>query len=143
MDPAFNWPLDLLLLERVALAISLGSAIGLERRLRHHAAGLHTNALVAGGAAIFCLLATLLSDTSATRVAGQVAVGIGFVCAGVIFRHGSAIHGINTASTVWCSAACGVLAGSGFLLLATGCAALVLGSNVVLHVVEHRWFSGP
>jgi putative Mg2+ transporter-C (MgtC) family protein len=138
-----NWPIELLLLERVALALVLGSAIGLERRLHHHAAGLHTNALVAGGAAMFCLMATLLVDPSATRVAGQVAVGIGFVCAGVIFRHGSVIHGINTASTVWCSAAVGVLAGSGYLLLAMGCAGLVLIANVLLHIAEHRWFSGP
>jgi len=142
MSPQLNIPVELLLLERVALAIGLGSAIGLERRLHHHPAGLHTNALVAAGAAIFCLLAALVTDSGATRIAGQVVTGVGFICAGLVFRHGSTIHGINTASTIWCSAAVGVLAGSGYSLLATGSAALVLSANVVLHVIEHRWLGG-
>jgi putative Mg2+ transporter-C (MgtC) family protein len=126
------------LLLRVAVALALGSIIGLERQVHRHPAGLHTNALVAAGAAIFCVLATLVPDPSATRVAGQVVTGVGFICAGLVFHRGDIVRGINTAATVWCTAAIGVLCGSGFLHLATGCGLLVLLSNIVLHRVEHH-----
>jgi putative Mg2+ transporter-C (MgtC) family protein len=126
------------LLLRVAVALALGSIIGIERRLHRHPAGLHTNALVGAGAAIFCTLATLVPDPSATRIAGQVVTGVGFICAGLVFHRGNMVRGINTAATVWCTTAIGVLCGSGFLRLATGCGLLVLVANIVLHRVEHH-----
>jgi len=131
------WPLLL----RVAVALLLGGIIGVERKLHQHPAGLHTNALTSAGAAIFCVLATLVPDPSATRVAGQVVTGVGFICAGLVFHRGNLVLGINTAATVWCTAAIGVLCGSGFLRLASGCALLVLLANIVLHWAEHhgRW----
>lgn len=134
LEEQLLWPL----LVRVALALALGSVIGIERRLHRHPAGLHTNALVGAGAAIFCVVATLVPDPSATRIAGQVVTGVGFICAGLVFHRGNVVRGINTAATVWCTAAIGVLCGSGFLRLAAGCALLVLLSNIVLHQVEHR-----
>jgi putative Mg2+ transporter-C (MgtC) family protein len=75
-------------------------------------AGLRTNALVALGAAAFVVFSQLVpNDASPTRVAAQVVSGIGFLGAGIIFRDGANIHGLNTAATLWCSAAVGVLAG--------------------------------
>ncbi len=136
--PAVEQQLFWALLLRVAVALALGGIIGLERLLHRHPAGLHTNALVAAGAAIFCVLATLVPDPSATRVAGQVVTGVGFICAGLVFHRGDIVRGINTAATVWCTAAIGVLCGSGFLRLAIGCGLLVLLSNLVLHRVEHH-----
>jgi putative Mg2+ transporter-C (MgtC) family protein len=130
------------LLLRVAVALALGSVIGLERRLHRHPAGLHTNALVGAGAAIFCVLSTLVPDPSATRVAGQVVTGVGFICAGLVFHRGNIVRGINTAATVWCTTSIGVLCGSGFLRLATGCGMLVLVSNIVLHRIEHHGLLG-
>jgi putative Mg2+ transporter-C (MgtC) family protein len=130
------------LLLRVAVALALGSVIGVERRLHRHPAGLHTNALVGAGAAIFCVVATLVPDPSATRIAGQVVTGVGFICAGLVFHRGNVVRGINTAATVWCTTAIGVLCGTGFLRLAAGCALLVLLSNIVLHRVEHRGLFG-
>jgi putative Mg2+ transporter-C (MgtC) family protein len=120
-------------------ALVLGALIGLERRLRHHPAGLHMNALVALGSAAYVIAGTLAGDpTGPARVAGQVVTGVGFLCAGVILHQGVTVRGINTAATVWCSSAVGVLAGTGFPGWAAVVAALVILANVVLHYVEHR-----
>jgi len=54
-------------------------------------------------------------DSSATRVASYVVSGIGFLGGGVILREGFNVRGLNTAATLWCSAAVGVLAASGHI----------------------------
>ena len=66
--------------------------------------------------------------------------GVGFMCAEVIWHHDDTVRGLNTAATIWCTAAVGVLAGLNFPLLAIVAAAMLLGANVVLHWVEHRFF---
>src|ERR1700693_4318973 len=102
---------------RAAVALSLGALIGVERQWRQRMAGLRTNALVALGAALFELLAvqmSALSGVDPTRIAAYVVSGIGFLGAGVILRDGVSVRGINTAATIWCSAAVGVLAGAGY-----------------------------
>jgi putative Mg2+ transporter-C (MgtC) family protein len=114
-------------------AAGLGAAIGFERQWRQRLAGLRTNTLVALGAATFILFGRLAGDTdSAARVGAQVVSGIGFLGAGVIFKEGLNVRGLNTAATLWCSAAVGLLAGIGFIGYAALCAALVVGSNVLL-----------
>jgi putative Mg2+ transporter-C (MgtC) family protein len=108
----------------LALALFCGALIGSERQVRQRMAGLRTNALVALSAAAFVVFSALYPDeVSPTRVAAQVVSGIGFLGAGIIFRHGFTIHGLNTAATLWCSAAVGMMAGSGawiFALMMTG-----------------------
>jgi putative Mg2+ transporter-C (MgtC) family protein len=117
-------------------AVGLGAAIGLERQWRQRLAGLRTNTLVALGAATFILFSRVLSDdASVARVGAQVVSGIGFLGAGVIFKEGLNIRGLNTAATLWCSAAVGLLAGAGFPLYGALCAALVVASNVILRPV--------
>ena len=120
----------------LVLAVSLGAVVGLERRLRGHPAGLHTNSLVALGSAAF-VIAGFVTGADHTRVAGQVVTGVGFLCAGVIFHQGTDIRGLNTAATVWCSSAIGVLAGIGRPILACVLAVMTLLVNIVLHYVEH------
>lgn len=109
--------LDLTLLQaavNMAFAALLGALIGSERQMRRRMAGLRTNALVALGAAGFVTFAALFpDDLSPTRVAAQVVSGIGFLGAGIIFRDGFNVHGLNTAATLWCSAAVGMMAGVG------------------------------
>jgi putative Mg2+ transporter-C (MgtC) family protein len=101
----------------VGAALLMGVAIGLERQFRAHPAGLRTNALVCVGAALFVSLSHLMDDTSSpTRIASYVVSGIGFLGGGVILRDGLNVKGMNTAATLWCSAAVGTLAGSGFPL---------------------------
>jgi putative Mg2+ transporter-C (MgtC) family protein len=108
----------------LGLAMVLGALIGSERQVRQRMAGLHTNALVALGAAgFFVFSAHVEGEVSATRVAAQVVSGIGFLGAGIIFRDGFNVHGLNTAATLWCSAAVGLMAGAGqsiFALILTG-----------------------
>ena len=99
----------------LATAVGLGAVIGFERQWRNRLAGLRTNTLVALGAASFVVFAALVpGDASPTRVAAQVVSGIGFLGAGIIFREGFNVRGLNTAATLWCSAAVGLLAGIGF-----------------------------
>src|ERR1700759_4504770 len=114
-------------------AACLGAAIGLERQWRQHLAGLRTNTLVALGAAIFITYGRAVSGADgATRIAAQVVTGIGFLGAGVIFKEGLNVRGLNTAATLWCSAAVGLLAGEGMALHGLVAAILVIGANVGL-----------
>src|SRR5271170_3362123 len=101
----------------VACALLMGVAIGLERQIQQHVAGLRTNALVCLGAAVFVSLSRLMGDhDSPTRIASYIVSGIGFPGGGVILREGLTVKGLNTAATLWCSAAVGTLAGAGFPL---------------------------
>ncbi len=69
---------------------------------------------MAVGSAGFVLISALMNgENSPTRIAAQVASGIGFMGAGVILREGLSVRGLNTATTLWCSAAVGSLAGLG------------------------------
>jgi putative Mg2+ transporter-C (MgtC) family protein len=61
-----------------------------------------------------------------------VVSGIGFLGAGVILREGLNVRGLNTAATLWCSAAAGVLTGWGFMIHAALVTAAVIGCNVFL-----------
>ena len=115
------------------IAACLGASIGLERQWRQHLAGLRTNTLVALGAAIYITYARAVGDhDGATRMAAQVVTGIGFLGAGVIFKEGLNVRGLNTAATLWCSAAVGLLAGEGMGLHGLLAAVLVIATNVIL-----------
>jgi putative Mg2+ transporter-C (MgtC) family protein len=120
-------------------AVLFGALIGLERQLRKNPAGLHTNALVALGAAAYVIAGVLIGDsTGPARVAGQVVTGVGFLCAGLIWHEGGTVRGINSAATVWCSCAVGVFSGLGMILWAGVVTALVVLANVVLHYIGNR-----
>jgi putative Mg2+ transporter-C (MgtC) family protein len=125
---------------RLFLAIGLGASVGLERQWRQRMAGTRTNALVAAGAAAFVMCGLLLdSDPSARgRIVSYVVSGVGFLGAGVIFKDGGNVRGLNTAATIWCSAAIGALSGLGSLDLALILAVAVLLTNVVLRPIAYR-----
>lgn len=130
--------LDFLL--NIIAAVLLGSLIGLERQWRQRLAGLRTNALVALGAAAFVAISAGAGGGSAvdrTRIAAQVVSGIGFLGGGLILKEGLNVRGLNTAATIWCSAAVGSLAGLGELVPATFAALVVLGTNVVMRPIVH------
>jgi putative Mg2+ transporter-C (MgtC) family protein len=122
---------------RLAMGVGCGALIGIERQWQARRAGLRTNALVATGATLFVLYAVVTKDTSATRMASYVVSGVGFLGGGVILREGFNVHGLNTAATLWCSAAVGVLAASGhylFTLIATG---TIVGIHLVGRPLGH------
>ncbi|MBS9532669.1 MgtC/SapB family protein [Mycobacterium sp. M1] len=116
---------------RLAVGLGCGALIGLERQWRARMAGLRTNALVAAGATLFVLYSVAAEDTSATRVASYVVSGVGFLGGGVILREGFNVRGLNTAATLWCSAAVGVLAAAGHLLFALIATGTIVGTHLL------------
>jgi putative Mg2+ transporter-C (MgtC) family protein len=116
-----------------AIAFVLGTLIGAERQWRQRTAGLRTNVLVAVGAAAFTDLGTrMLGADGATRIIAYIVSGIGFLGAGVILKEGTQIRGLNTAATLWCSAAVGAFAGAALWAEAIALSIFVLAGNTLL-----------
>jgi putative Mg2+ transporter-C (MgtC) family protein len=117
----------------LATAFVLGALIGAERQYRQRTAGLRTNVLVAVGAAAFVDLAMHLSGADgAVRVIAYVVSGIGFLGAGVIMKQGLDVRGLNTAATLWASAAVGSCAGADMAAQAAALTVFVLAGNTLL-----------
>ena len=102
-------------LARIGCALLMGTLIGVERQYRQRNAGLRTNILVSVGAAAFTVLSYSMTSGNGdpSRVAAQIVSGIGFLGGGLILKDGVTVRGLNTAATIWCSAACGTLSGVG------------------------------
>lgn len=125
---------------RLGVAFIVGFVVGLERELAQKEAGLRTNLLVSMGACIFVLVSLELTTDGKgdpSRSIGEVAAGIGFLGAGVIMHRGASVHGLTTAATVWCNAALGCLAASGFMKEAATAGAFILLVNVGLRPVDN------
>lgn len=117
----------------LGIAFLLGTLIGAERQWRQRTAGLRTSVLVAVGAAAFTDLGMrLLGTEGATRIIAYVVSGIGFLGAGVIVKEGTQIRGLNTAATLWCSAALGTFSGAGLWLEACALSFFVIAGNTLL-----------
>lgn len=126
---------------RLGAAFLLGGIIGFERQLQQKDAGLRTNTLVAIGAASYVLLSIDLHSLSGGdpgRVVAQIVTGIGFLGAGVIMKDGFTIRGLNTAATIWCSAAVGTLAGMGLFLEALLTSTAVVLTHLLLRPIGNR-----
>ncbi len=125
-------------LVRMLYALLAGLLIGIEREWRLRSAGLLTNSLVAVGAATYVMASTILTTAlgDPSRVLGQIATGVGFLGAGVIMRDGLNIHGLNSAATIWCSAAVGSLVGLGLISEAFIAAGIVVIINLCV-----RWIA--
>ncbi len=125
---------------RLICALALGGTMGLERQWRHRMAGTRTNALVAAAAASFTMIGLMdpgLGNSS--RIVGQIVSGIGFLGAGVIFKEGANVHGLNTAATVWCAAAVGCLSGMGYPQYSLAVAVAAVATNIVLRPLTYKW----
>jgi putative Mg2+ transporter-C (MgtC) family protein len=117
----------------LSTAFVLGGLIGLERQIRQRNAGLRTMVLVSVGAAAFVHLGgRLLGPEGQTRIIAYVVSGIGFLGAGVIMKEGLQVRGLNTAATLWSSAAVGAFAGGGLLAESAAVTVFVLGGNTLL-----------
>src|SRR3954469_19970462 len=117
----------------LSAAFVLGTLIGAERQYRLRSAGLRTNVLVAVGAAAFVDLAMHLAGAEgAVRVIAYVVSGIGFLGAGVIMKEGTNVRGLNTAATLWASAAVGSCAGADMLAQAVALTVFVIAGNTLL-----------
>jgi putative Mg2+ transporter-C (MgtC) family protein len=120
-------------------AFILGGLIGIERQYRQRTAGLRTNVLVAVGASLFVDIGhRLTGDAGAVGVLAYVVSGVGFLGAGVIMREEGNVRGINTAATLWGSAAVGACAGADLILEAVLGATFVLAANTLLRPIVNR-----
>jgi putative Mg2+ transporter-C (MgtC) family protein len=128
-------------------AFALTSLIGLERTIQGKSAGLRTQTIVGTSSALILLISkygfddvltghTIVPDPS--RVAAQIVSGIGFLGAGIIITRRGAVHGLTTAAAVWESAAIGMAAGAGLLVLATAVVLLHFVSALAFNVVERQ-----
>lgn len=127
-----------------------GGLIGFEREWRGRAAGFRTHILVCLASALlmeaavsqgawrFEALAGTQIVSDPTRMAHGVLTGIGFLCAGVIFRAGFSIHGLTTAASLWITAAIGLLFGAGLFELATTGTLLTVAVLLILRLVSGR-----
>ena len=115
------------------VAFVLGTIIGAERQYRQRTAGLRTAVLVAVGASAFVDLGMRLTGgDGATRTVAYVISGIGFLGAGVIMKEGMNVRGLNTAATLWCSAAVGACTGADMVAEAGLLTVFVIAGNTLL-----------
>ena len=120
-------------LQSILLALFLGSLVGIERQWHRRLVDLKTNALVAMGACLFLLLSrTPQGFVDPIRMAAQIVVGVGFIGGGILFRDGGQTKGLNTAATLWCSAAVGALCGLDRWVDASVAAITIVLANTVL-----------
>lgn len=137
---------ELHVIARLITAAALGAAIGAERELADHPAGIRTHLTVALGAALFGVISTLgwaefeqaRSDTNVqidvTRVASTVVTGVGFLGAGIIFRRGNTVHNLTTAGSLWVVAAIGLSCGIGNIGPAVVASGVLLLGLVALRI---------
>lgn len=124
---------------RLAAALVLGAAVGLERELQRMPAGFRTHALVGLGAAIFTVVSAYafpgpISDP--TRIAAQIVTGVGFLGGGAILHYRGNVRGLTTAASLWAVSAIGMAAGAGLYVIAVGGALLVVVTLYALDRLE-------
>lgn len=123
---------------RISFCFILSILVGLERQYRHKTVGLRTNVLVSLGAFMFVSMSYNAITSDTTRIAAQVVSGIGFLGAGIILKDGNRVKGLNTAATLWCVSAIGVLTASGMIIEATIGTSFILISNILLRIISKR-----
>lgn len=121
---------------RISVCLLLSILIGIERQYRNGTVGLRTNVLVAIGSFMFNYATYGFVGHDQSRIASSIVSGIGFLGAGVIIHDGKDIKGLNTASTLWCVAAIGLLTSTGMLIEASIGTGFVLISNIFLRLIS-------
>jgi putative Mg2+ transporter-C (MgtC) family protein len=126
---------------RLVLAAILGGLIGLERELKHRAAGLRTNMFICFGAAMYTLLSQKLAGVpgDSARIAAQIIPGIGFIGAGSILHTRGLTTGLTSAATLFVVASVGMAAGGGHYLTATFGTLVVLITLFLLGHLEETF----
>lgn len=123
---------------QVIYSIILGFLIGLEREASGKDIGIRTSSLISLGSTLFCLISSALTQGDPTRIVGQIITGVGFIGAGLIFRSENNIHGLTTATTIWCTAAVGALVGMGLNQIAfVGMLAVLIINKLFIHLKIH------
>lgn len=131
---------------RLVIAAALGLAIGFEREIHGHPAGLRTHMLVALGSALFTVLSIrgFLGESGPgvavdpTRIAAQIVSGIGFLGAGAILKDGIVIRGLTTAASLWATSAVGMAAGAGEYVIGIVATGVILVSLWPINAIADR-----
>lgn len=145
--------MTLTLVFRLLIGSILGGIIGLEREYRAKEAGFRTHFLVALGSTLFILVSQYGFSGALTgegvsvdvsRVAAQVASGIGFIGAGTIIFQRHAVRGLTTAAGMWATAAIGLAIGGGMIVVGIAATVAVIlcleTTNFLTSRVGHRTF---
>ena len=132
---------DLTYAIRLLVAAILGAAVGLEREVHAHPAGMRTHLLVSLGSAGFTVLsvAAFPGPYDPTRVAAQIVTGIGFLGAGAILKGGVSVRGLTTAASLWVVAAVGMAAGAGAWVTALTLTVIAIVSLWPLRIISRRF----
>lgn len=120
----------------------IGLALGTERELRGHPAGMKTMALIAAGSCMFTVLGlepAFGTRVDPTRIAAQIVTGVGFLGAGAILRQGMDVRGLTTAASIWVVASIGMAVGFGYYALAIFTALIVIVMLVAIRPLENRF----
>lgn len=146
----FISPENLEMFGQLALALLLGTLLGVERELAKKKAGMRTFGLVSLGSCLFSLIslnalkfiggagAVGALNFDPTRIAAQIVVGIGFLGAGIIIFDSSKLRGVTTAAGLWVAAAIGMAVGYKFYSVSIFTTILVLIVFVALWILEEK-----
>jgi putative Mg2+ transporter-C (MgtC) family protein len=103
------------IITKLLLSIFIGGLIGAEREYRSKSAGFRTLTLICLGSTLFTIFSQMIgAGNNPDRIASNIATGIGFVGAGVIFKGEIGVNGITTAAMIWVTAALGMGIGAGY-----------------------------
>lgn len=134
---------------RLVLSVVLGGVVGLERERLDRFAGLRTHMLVCVGSTLFMIVSAFgFGDIwghsnvalDPSRVAAQVASGIGFLGAGTIIFRREVVRGLTTAAGLWAVAAIGLSVGGGLYVAAVSTTVLVVIILAGVKPAERRLF---
>jgi putative Mg2+ transporter-C (MgtC) family protein len=137
MAPGIHWPAIAL---RLALTVTAGGLLGIERSRTGHAAGLRTTLLVTLAASVAMIQMNLLMESNGKppdsyavmdlmRLPLGILTGVGFIGAGAILRRNELVVGLTTAATLWFATVVGLCLGGGQLVL--GSVSAVMGFAVL------------
>jgi putative Mg2+ transporter-C (MgtC) family protein len=128
---------DLIVIFRVIVAFILGAIIGWERERDGISAGIRTYGAIALGACVFGVISISILSADPSRIAAQVATGVGFLCGGVIFRQGDYVVGLTTAATLWATSAIGLAIAFGMYVIGIMTAMLIF---ILLYLPRLPWW---
>jgi putative Mg2+ transporter-C (MgtC) family protein len=128
---------ELEIIFRLFIAFLLGALIGWERERHGVSAGIRTYAAICLGACAFTVVSLSIHGSDPSRVAAQVATGIGFLGGGVIFRQDKYINGLTTAATLWATAGVGLAVACGMYIISMITSALLF---LLLYLPRFSWW---
>ena len=128
--------LELKTLISILVALVLGFAIGLERRINSKEVGIRTHTIVSVGAALMVVISKYGftgMDFDASRIAAQIVSGIGFLSVGIIMVRQKEVRGLTTAAGIWATAGVGMAAGAGLYIVAAGATIILVLAQCLFH----------